>query len=44
MFQFSALATATYVFSYSQFGNPGIITCLTVTPGFSQPSAPFKAS
>jgi hypothetical protein len=44
MFQFSAFATAAYEFSHSQFGNPGIITCLTVTPGLSQPSAPFKAS
>ena len=44
MFQFSAFATATYVFSCSLFGNPGIITCLTVTPGLSQSSAPFKAS
>ena len=44
MFQFSALATAAYEFRCSQFGNPGIITCLTVTPGLSQSSAPFKAS
>ena len=44
MFQFSAFATATYEFSCSLFGNPGIITCLTVTPGLSQSSAPFKAS
>ena len=44
MFQFSALATATYEFSCSQFGHPGIITCLTVTPGLSQSSTPFKAS
>ena len=43
MFQFSALATATYGFSYGQFRNPGIITCLTVTPGLSQSSAPFTA-
>ena len=44
MFQFAALAIVTYGFSHDQFGNPGIITCLTVTPGLSQPSAPFKAS
>jgi hypothetical protein len=44
MFQFAALATTAYGFSGGQFGNPGIITCLTVTPGLSQPSAPFKAS
>ena len=35
MFQFSALATATYVFSYSQFGNPGIIACLRVPTNIS---------
>ena len=44
MFQFSAFAAVTYGFSHDQFGNPGIITCLTVTPGLSQSSAPFKAS
>jgi hypothetical protein len=44
MFQFAALATITYGFSDGQFGNPGIIACLTATPGLSQPSAPFKAS
>ena len=44
MFQFAALAACTYVFSTRQFGNPGIIACLTATPGLSQPSAPFKAS
>jgi hypothetical protein len=44
MFQFAAFAAYTYVFSARQFGNPGIIACLTATPGFSQPSAPFKAS
>ena len=44
MFQFAAFAARTYVFSACQFGNPGIIACLTATPGLSQPSAPFKAS
>gem|GEM_PF-1549631 len=44
MFQFPAFATVTYEFSYGRFGNPGIITCLTVTPGLSQSSAPFTAS
>lgn len=44
MFQFSAFATAAYGFRCSLFGHPGIITCLTVTPGLSQSSAPFKAS
>ena len=44
MFQFSAFAAVTYGFSHDQFGNPGIITCLTVTPGLSQSSAPFEAS
>jgi hypothetical protein len=38
------LAAAAYEFSCSRFGHPGIITCLTVTPGLSQSSAPFKAS
>jgi hypothetical protein len=44
MFQFAALAITTYGFSGDQFGNPGLIACLTATPGLSQPSAPFKAS
>lgn len=43
MFQFAALATHTYEFSVRQFGNPGIITCLTIPPGFSQSSTPFIA-
>jgi hypothetical protein len=43
MFQFSALAAVTYGFSHGLFRNPGIITCLTVSPGLSQSSAPFKA-
>ncbi len=43
MFQFSALAAVTYGFSHDLFRNPGIITCLTVSPGLSQSSAPFKA-
>ena len=43
MFQFAALATYTYGFSARLFGNPGINTRLTVSPGFSQSSTPFKA-
>ena len=44
MFQFAALATRAYGFSTCQFGNSGIIACLTAPPDFSQSSTPFKAS
>ena len=44
MFQFTGFATCAYVFNTSQFGYPGIKTRLSVPPGFSQTSTPFKAS
>ena len=44
MFQFPPFATYTYGFSVRQFGNPGINTRLTVSPGLSQSSTPFIAS
>jgi hypothetical protein len=43
MFQFPGLATCTYGFSAGQFGDPGLNTRLTVTPGLSQSSTPFIA-
>ena len=43
MFQFPPFARHTYGFSVAQFGNPGINTCLTVSPGLSQSSTPFIA-
>ena len=43
MFQFPPFALHTYGFSMQSFGNPGINTCLTVSPGLSQSSTPFIA-
>ena len=43
MFQFPPFATCTYGFSTRRFGNPGISTRLTVSPGLSQSSTPFIA-
>ena len=43
MFQFPPFATHTYGFSVRQFGNPGINTRLTISPGLSQSSTPFIA-
>jgi hypothetical protein len=44
MFQFPGLAAVTYLFSDSQFGNPGINARLTASPGLSQFSTPFFAA
>ena len=44
MFQFSAFAMHTYVFSMHQFGYPRIRARLTATLGLSQSSTPFNAS
>jgi hypothetical protein len=44
MFQFPPFATCCYEFTARQFGNPGISTRLTISPGLSQSSTPFIAS
>ena len=41
---FTAFAAGTYGLGAGQFGNPGINTCLTITPGLSQFSTSFIAS
>src|SRR5262249_40634171 len=44
MFQFPGLAAGPYGLRAGQFGDPGINTRLTASPGLSQSSTPFLAS
>ena len=41
MFQFTRLLQASLCIQLAAVGNPGIITCLSTPPGFSQTSTPF---
>ncbi len=42
MFQFTRLLHACLCIQQTAVGNPGIITCLSIPPGFSQTSTPFS--
>jgi hypothetical protein len=41
MFQFTRLLQTSLCIQLAAVGNPGIITCLSTPPGFSQTSTPF---
>ena len=42
MFQFTRLLQTSLCIQLAAVGNPGIITCLSTPPGFSQTSTPFN--
>ena len=44
MFQFTRLLQTSLCIQLAAVGNPGIITCLSTPPGFSQTSTPFILS